>query len=181
MEFRSFLKTWLIGFLGYPMGGFIASQIFGSINSIAKACVGGLIVGSSIGAAQFLSLRKSGVEINWILGSALGVAVGALIGAGILGYSVDTSDLLIRGVITGVFIGLAQAVVLHMPVGQSIAWVAINAVAWLCGWLITSSVIVDLDSQYAVFGSTGAIVATLLQMPVMWWLLNQMNLADKSM
>lgn len=171
----------MVSFLGYPLGGFIASQIFGSINSIVKASVGGLIVGSSVGAAQFLSLRKTGVAITWIAGSALGVAVGALIGAGILGYSVGTSDLLTRGVIAGVSIGLAQALVLQLSVGHSIAWVAVNAGTWMCGWLITSSVIVDLDSQYAVFGSTGAIAATLLQMPVMWWLLNQMNLADNSM
>lgn len=181
MEFRSFLKTWLISFLGYPLGGFIASQIIGPINSLAKALIGGLIVGSTVGTAQFFSLRKSGVEITWILGSALGVAVGALIGAGILGYSVGTSDLLLRGVIAGVSIGVAQALVLQLSVGQSIAWLAVNASSWLCGWLITSLVIVDLDSQYPVFGSTGAIVATLLQMPVMWWLLNQMNLAGKSM
>ncbi len=40
-------------------------------------------------------------------------------------------------------------------------WAVVTPVLWALGWLITSQVIVDVDAQYATFGASGALVATL--------------------
>ena len=41
-------------------------------------------------------------------------------------------------------------------------WTAITATGWSFGWLLTSLVIVDIERHHAVFGSSGALLVTLL-------------------
>jgi len=42
----------------------------------------------------------------------------------------------------------------------AIAWPAVLAGLWALGWTITASAGVDVEAQYTVFGSTGAIAVT---------------------
>ena len=41
-------------------------------------------------------------------------------------------------------------------------FLAFPAAAWALGWLVTAEIIVDLHRGYVVFGSSGALTATLL-------------------
>jgi hypothetical protein len=66
------------------------------------------------------------------------------------------------GAITGAAVGLAQMTVLTASPARRLAWAAASSLLWALGWLITSQVIVDADSQFANFGASGAIVATVL-------------------
>jgi hypothetical protein len=43
-----------------------------------------------------------------------------------------------------------------------LAWTAVTASAWGVGWWVTSHVIVDAERGYVTFGSSGALLATLL-------------------
>jgi hypothetical protein len=53
--------------------------------------------------------------------------------------------------------------VLHSRVGRIVAgWPAVLAALWALGWTITSSAGIDVEAQYTVFGSSGAIVVTAL-------------------
>ena len=42
------------------------------------------------------------------------------------------------------------------------AWAPALAAVWALGWTITTAIGVDVESQYTVFGSSGALVVTLL-------------------
>jgi hypothetical protein len=58
-------------------------------------------------------------------------------------------------------IGVAQAVVLYRLLGRIVvAWPALLAALWALGWTITASAGIDVEAQYTVFGSSGAIVVT---------------------
>ena len=43
-------------------------------------------------------------------------------------------------------------------------WAPVLAGVWALGWTITSAIGVDVERQYTVFGSSGAITVTLLTM-----------------
>ena len=49
-------KRWLPTFLGFPIGGYLATQIVGSLHDPASAAAGGLVAGAIIGGAQWLAL-----------------------------------------------------------------------------------------------------------------------------
>lgn len=143
-------KRWIPTFLAFPLGGLIAINTVGSVDSPLTAMAGGLVAGTVIGAAQALALRT---RRRWIPLTAIAMAAGGAL-AQALGVDVVTT-----GLLTGAAIGAAQATELRRG---RLEWVAASAVAWSLGWLITSEVIVDLERGYVVFGSSGALAATLL-------------------
>ena len=59
----------------------------------------------------------------------------------------------------GLAIGVAQASLL--PGRAGILWAPALTALWALGWAITSSIGVDVETQYTVFGSSGAVVVTL--------------------
>jgi hypothetical protein len=148
-------------FLGFPIGGFIA-EIVGPIDAIAPAVVGGAITGAVVGFAQWLGMRRVGPPaLRWIAASAVGLAVGLGVGARAVNYDTSTSALAVQGAICGVAIGAAQAVVLHRLLGRIVwAWPPVVAALWALGWIVTASSGIDVESQYTVFGSSGALVVT---------------------
>ena len=70
-------------------------------------------------------------------------------------------DLVVQGAICGLAIGAAQAVVLRPRLGRlAFAWIPALSALWALGWAITTAVGIDVESQYTVFGSSGALVVT---------------------
>jgi hypothetical protein len=155
----TFLKRWLPTFLGFPVGGFFAILAIGSLDTPAVAAAGGLIAGTVIGGAQWLALRPRGIGWRWIALTAAAMAAGSSVSVAVTGAGTERADVLLAGLLTGAAVGAAQSSLL--PRGAAL-WTAISAVAWSLAWLTTSFVIVDIERGYAVFGSSGALVATIL-------------------
>jgi hypothetical protein len=58
-------------------------------------------------------------------------------------------------------IGVAQATVLYRLLGRIVCvWPVLLSGLWALGWTITASAGIDVEAQYTVFGSSGAIVVT---------------------
>jgi hypothetical protein len=144
---RGWLR-WVGSFIGFPLAGLAAKAVTGPIDSSAAAVVGGLAAGATLGA--------------WTAATAFGTSAGLALGSTAVDFATDTSSLVAMGAITGVGIGLAQAAVMPGSPARRVTWAVVTPILWALGWLITSQVIVDVDAQYANFGATGAIVATLL-------------------
>jgi hypothetical protein len=162
---RSWPQTalrWMPTFLGYPVGGYAAHLIVGPVDSVAPAIVGGTITGAILGFAQWLGMFNTGPSpARWVVATAAGFAAGLGAGAAAVGYDTNTSALAAQGAICGAAIGAAQAVVLHRQLGRIVlAWPAILAGLFAIGWTITASAGIDVESQYTVFGSSGALVVT---------------------
>lgn len=160
---RRFWLLWLPTFLGFPIGGLIASLLIGPVQTALTALMGGAVAGTYIGLAQWLALRRLyGITWVWSLASSLGMGIGLALGVSFLGTGTGTVELLVRGLITGLGVGAAQAFVLRKLVP---AWVWTLAVGllWALAWPITKLVIADsVSNDYAVFGASGALFFTLL-------------------
>ena len=148
-------------FLGFPAGG-LAAEVVGPVDSVASAVLGGAITGAVLGFAQWLGMRHTGPSpIRWIVATCVGFAVGLGVGSAAVGYQTDTAALAVQGAICGVVIGAAQAGVLYRQLGRIVwAWPAVLAGLWALGWTITASAGIDVEAQYTVFGSSGALVVT---------------------
>ncbi len=155
-------KRWLPTFLAFPLGGLIAIETVGSANSPLTAAAGGLLAGAIIGAGQWLALRSSGIGARWIAATGAAMAAGAALAAAVTGSGVELADVMLTGAITGAAIGAAQSVVLGRGPRVAAAWTAVTAAAWSLGWLATWETIVDIERGYSVFGSSGAIIVTVL-------------------
>ncbi len=158
------VMRWMPTFLGFPAGGLAAKLIIGRVDHLTAAVAGGAITGAFIGLAQWLGMRRTGVSPElWIGATAAGLAIGLGAGASAVGYQTDLAALATQGAISGLAIGVTQALVLHRRLGRIVtAWPAMVAALWALGWIITSSAGIDVEAQYTVFGSSGAIVVTAL-------------------
>jgi hypothetical protein len=163
---RSWAKIalrWMPTFLGFPAGGF-AAEVVGRVDSPGPAIAGGAITGAILGFAQWLGMRRTGPSpVAWVIATAVGFAVGLGVGAAAVDYGTNLGALATQGAICGAVIGVAQAAVLYRMLGRIVvAWPAALAVFWALGWAVTYAAGIDVEAQYTVFGSSGAIVVTAL-------------------
>ncbi|HEY6568248.1 MAG TPA: hypothetical protein VI341_12095 [Actinomycetota bacterium] len=164
------LAWWCASFFGFPVGGLVAEAIVGPIDAIWVAVAAGAIAGLAIGTAQWLVLRAIGIDARWIAFTAAGLALGLGIGVAIFDYGTSIGDLAVLGAVSGLGVGAAQWVVLRDRVGASFLWIPAIAAFWALGWTITTSIGVDVESKWAVFGASGAITVTLLSGGLLWFL-----------
>ena len=158
------ISRWMVTFVGFPAGGFAAMLLVGPVDSPVTAAAGGLVTGAILGAVQALGLRRSGPPAwQWISATAIGLTVGLSIGAAAVGYATSLTALVIQGAVTGFAVGAAQAIPLRARFGlRALAWAPALAVSWSIGWAVTTSIGVQVNEQFTVFGSAGAIVVTAL-------------------
>jgi hypothetical protein len=163
---KPWLRTarWIGSFIGFPLGGLAASVIVGPVNSGLTAIAGGLLTGAVLGAAQAVGLGLVGtVALRWIVATSVGFGTGLGIGATAVGFATSLQDLLVQGAISGLLVGVLQAVLLRKSLGfLALSWPPAVAAFWALGWFITTSVGVRVDQQWTVFGAAGAITVTVL-------------------
>jgi hypothetical protein len=154
--------------LSLPIGGYIADLVINGVDSVGTALAGGLIAGAIIGAAGWFVLRKR-ISWLWIPATAVGMAVGLAAGAALVDYGIARGDVVLMGAVTGLGVGVLQALVLARHGIPNASWWALaNPPAWALGWLVTSYVITtNVKEQFAVFGGSGAIVFGLLTLFVL--------------
>lgn len=153
---------WLPTFLAFPLGGLIVVQALGSLDGPLAAAAGGAIAGAVIGTGQWLALRPRGTRPHWILATSGAMAAGSFLAALLTGAGTGVPDLVAAGAVTGAAVGAAQARFLCAGRTAVAGWTAVTAGAWALGWLVTSSIGVDVERGYIVFGAAGAITATVL-------------------
>jgi hypothetical protein len=155
---------WPVAILvGFPIGGYIADLAVNGIDSVGTALVGGLIVGAVIGAAEWFALRRH-VSWLWVPATTVGMAVGLIVGARLVDFGIDRGDLAVMGAVTGVAVGVMQALVLaRHRIPGAVWWAVANPPAWALGWFISSYVISrNIAERFPIFGASGAIVFGLL-------------------
>jgi hypothetical protein len=160
-----FLRTWLIwtaGFLAFPLAGLAGTAVAGRVDDPLAALVGGAVAGLVIGAGQWLvSRRRLGLR-RWVPATAAGMGVGLLLGASIVGYGTSLADLALMGALTGIPLGVAQALALPRHTRLRWAWAAAMPALWALGWTTTTLGGIAVDQQFTVFGAYGAITFSAL-------------------
>lgn len=163
---------WLPTFLAFPLASLLAVSTVGSVRDVPSALAAGAVVGAVLGTAQWLALRwagfgSRGLGPRWILTTAVATSLGAAAAAAITGAGTSVGQLVTTGAVTGLVVGAAQGVLLARAARRAgavvvMAWALTVGAAWALGWFVTSQVIVDADRGYVTFGSSGAVLATLL-------------------
>ena len=159
-----FAGRWLVSFLGFPIGGYASYLLIGPVDSLIPSLLGGLLTGAVLGSLQAWALGRSRPSATrWIIATALGLMVGLGVGAAVVGYQTTLTALIVQGAVTGLGVGAAQAVVLAPLLGRAaLAWPAALAAIWAVGWAVTYAFGIQVDQQFTVFGSSGALVVTAL-------------------
>ncbi|MGH8944929.1 MAG: hypothetical protein ACRDVL_02125 [Acidimicrobiia bacterium] len=149
--------------IGFPIGGFLADVVVDGVDSVGAAIGAGLIAGAIIGAAEWFALRRW-VSWLWIPATIAGMAVGLAAGAVLVDYGISRGDLGLMGAVTGVGVGVMQALVLaRHRIPGALWWAVANPPGWAFGWLVTSYVITrNIDERFPTFGASGALVFGLL-------------------
>jgi hypothetical protein len=169
------LRLWPIAILvGFPIGGLLADVVVDGVDSFGAALGGGLIAGALTGAAEWFALRRV-VSWLWIAATSVGMAVGLAAGAALVDYGISRGDLALMGGITGVGVGVLQALVLaRQGIPGAFWWAVANPPAWALGWFVTSYVITrNIDERFTNFGASGAVVFGLLTWLVLAFLLQK--------
>ena len=154
------MLRWVPTLLAFPIGGAIAKIAFGSASTTMKSVGGGLIVGLTVGLIQYSALKKYGVSTSWIAATAIATTVAALINSYAFSFKFDSASLTGSGLVAGLLVGIAQALSQSRDSKFAAVWTISTAIAWSLAWFITSKVIVDPEAQYQIFGSSGALIAT---------------------
>ena len=166
---------WPVAILvSFPIGGLLADLAVNGVDSVGTALVGGLITGVVIGAAEWFALRRW-ISWLWVAATTLGFAAGLTAGTAIVDYGIGRGDIVLMGAVTGVGVGVLQALVLaRHRVSGAFWWAVANPPAWAVGWLVTSYVISrNVKEQFTIFGASGAIVFGLLTWFVLAMLLQE--------
>jgi hypothetical protein len=160
---RWFWPAWGAAFLGFPIGGAAAYLLLGPIESVGTAVIAGAVAGAAIGVAQWLVLRRRlPLSALWVLATAGAMAIGLGLGQVLLGDDTAMQPLLLRGLITGIAIGAAQAALLRGVLPTPVVWAVVVTLAWALGWAVTAAAGIDLPRKWAVFGSSGALIFQLI-------------------
>jgi hypothetical protein len=155
-------KRWLPTFLAFPLGGLLAIETVGSLHDPVSAAAGGLLAGAVIGGGQWLALRSRGIGRRWAGYTAAAMAAGSALAAGLTGSGTELTDVMLTGLVTGAAVGAVQSTLLARGRRVAAAWTVVTAAGWSLGWLATWATIVDIERGYHVFGSSGALVVTVV-------------------
>ena len=161
---RRSVGRWMVTFAGYPLGGYAAFLLTGRVDSPVPAVAGGFLTGVVLGAIQVWAMGPARPRpMAWILATAAGMMVGVAAGAALVDYQTDLASLVAQGAVTGALVGIAQAIVVVPQLGAlAFAWPVFLSGTFATGWAVTTSAGIDVDQQFTIFGSSGALVATLL-------------------
>jgi hypothetical protein len=161
----SFLPTWLLwtaGFLAFPLAGLAGAAVVGRVDSPLAALLGGTVTGLVIGAGQTLVSRRRLDPRWWIPATAIGMGLGLPLGASIVGYRTSLADLALMGALTGLVLGIAQAIALPRQTRLRWVWAAGMPVLWALGWTATTLGGIAVDQQFTVYGAYGAVTFSAL-------------------
>jgi len=157
---HSFLRTWLIwtvGFLVFPLGGLAGTGVAGRVDTPVAALLGGAVTGLVIGTGQTLVSSRRLDPRWWIPATTIGMGLGLLLGAWVVDYRTSLGDLATMGALTGLVLGVAQAIALPGRIRMRWLWAAAAPVLWALGWTVTTLGGIAVDEQFTVFGSFGAV------------------------
>ena len=169
-----FWLFWVLAFLSFPIAGLLAT-FAGTVTTPMRALIAGAIAGGALGLIQWLILksRLPLLSIWWAVAMSIGMAAGLAIGTAFLGSETAGDEILWRGAITGLCIGIAQWLILRqvLALPESIIWIGVVSLGWALGWLVTRSAGIDLSPKWSVFGVSGALTFQLLTGLALYFLL----------
>jgi hypothetical protein len=153
---------WTAGFLAFPVAGLAGAAVAGRVDTPVAALLGGAVTGLVLGAGQALASSRRLDPRRWVPATGIGMSLGLLLGAATVGYRTSLADLALMGALTGLVLGVAQAVALPRRTHRRWIWAAALPVLWALGWTATTLGGIAVDQQFTVFGAYGAVTFSAL-------------------
>ncbi len=160
-----FLPTWLIwvsGFVAFPLAGLVGTGVAGRVDNPLAALAGGAVAGLVLGVGQTLASRGRLDIRRWAPATAIGMGLGLLLGAVTVGYRTSLAALTLMGALTGVVLGVTQALALPGHTRRRWAWAVALPPLWALGWTTTTLGGIAVDEQFTIFGAYGAIAFSVM-------------------
>jgi hypothetical protein len=148
---------WTAGFLAFPVAGLAGTAAAGRVDTPIAALLGGAVAGLVIGAGQAVASSRRLDPRRWVPATGIGMGLGLLLGAATVGYRTSLADFALMGGLTGLVLGVAQAVALPHRTHRRWIWAAALPVLWALGWTATTLGGIAVDQQFTVFGAYGAV------------------------
>src|SRR6476620_11731212 len=133
---------WTLGFFSFPLAGIAGGAISGPVDSRMAAALGGRRIIKNNSTGQWLASGRRLRADRWIPATTVGMGLGLLIGATVVGFGTDLADLAVMGALTGISLGIAQAMALPSRSRFRWVWAAVMPALWSLGWTITTLVCV---------------------------------------
>jgi hypothetical protein len=162
---------WTVGFLSFPIAGVVGLVFVDRVDTPIAALAGGAATGAVIGVGQWLVSRRRLRPIRWVAATALGMALGLLLGATVVGFGTSLLDLAVMGALTGAVLGASQALALPARVPRRWWWAAAMPVLWCLGWVVSTSIGIAVEEQFSIFGASGAVTFSALSGLLLAWIL----------
>jgi hypothetical protein len=153
---------WTAGFLAFPLAGLAGTAVVGRVDTPVAALLGGAVAGLVIGAGQAVVSSRRLDPRRWTPATAVGMSLGLLLGAATVDYRTSLADIALMGALTGLVLGVAQAVALPRRTHQRWIWAAALPLLWVLGWTATTLGGIAVDQQFIVFGAYGAVTFSAL-------------------
>ena len=155
---------WMVSFLGFPIGGYASYLLIGPVDSLIPSLIGGLLTGAVLGVCRSWALGRSRPPATrWIIGDRARPDGRTRRGRSGVGYQTTLDRTARPGSRDRFAVGTAQARGAAPLLGRAaLAWPAALATIWAVGWAVTYSFGIQVDQQFTVFGSSGAVVVTAL-------------------
>jgi hypothetical protein len=160
-----FLRTWLIwtaGFVAFPLAGLAGTAVAGRVDSPLAALGGGAVAGLVLGIGQTVASRGRLDIRRWVPATTIGMCLGLLLGAVVVGYDTSLGSLVLMGALTGAVLGPAQTLALPAATRRRWAWAAAVPALWALGWAATTLGGISVDEQFTIFGAYGAVAFSAL-------------------
>jgi hypothetical protein len=102
--------------------------------------------------------------VLWVPATIAGTAAGLAVGAALVDYGIDRGDLALMGTVTGLGVGVMQALLLaRHQIPGAYWWAIANPPGWALGWFVSSYIIArNIAERFPNFGASGALVYGLL-------------------
>src|SRR5688572_12406323 len=154
---------WIVTALAFPPAGYIGHELFGPVDDVGAAFLGGVTTGALLGLAQWAVLRRRGGSPGWIPATAAGLGIGLAAGAALVDYETSLGALVVMGGVSGVAVGLAQVASFAPLRRHALVWTLGTGALWAIGWAVTTGFGIKVEEQFVVFGASGAVVFAVLQ------------------
>jgi len=153
---------WTAGFLAFPLAGLAGTGVVGRVDTPLAALVGGAVAGVVVGGGQTMVGSRRLDARWWIPATAIGMGLGLLLGGWTVGFRTSLADLALMGALTGLVLGVAQAIALPRRTRMRWVWAAAMPVLWALGWTATTLGGIAVEEQFTIFGAYGAVTFSAL-------------------
>jgi hypothetical protein len=169
--FVSYWVLWTVGFISFPLAGVVGLLLVDRVDTPIAALVAGAATGAAIGAGQWMASRRRLRLLPWVAATALGMGLGLLLGATVVGFGTSLMELAVMGVLTGAVLGVSQALALPAWPLRRWWWAAAMPILWGLGWVVSTSIGIAVAEQFSIFGASGAVTFSALSGLLLAWIL----------